>query len=199
MRERYEEIEALTLLKKHFPTYRGLDLFDKPDLIDKQNSIGVEVTMALNPNVEEREKYFIKHLKNHNRQEVTVAQLEKVEQYGLSIVSADDTWEFDGGKMLGLVRVFGMEEHEQLHNAINKKFTKKYAKLERIDLYIFFRHVCRAGLSDAEIERLFCTAYRCQKEHGAIFENIMIDFYSTLLILDLKNHEMQEIPYEEVG
>ena len=199
MSDRYEEQLALSLLQKHFPIYRELELSDRPDLIDNQRSLGVEVTMALNPHVEEREKYFEKHLKNRNRQEVSVAQLEKVEQYGLSIVDSADALGDTCGIMLGLIRVFGMEEHEQLHNAIKKKYTKKYANLERIDLYIFFRHVCRAGMSEAEIEKLFRTAYKCQEEYGKIFDNIMIDFYDVLLILDLKDHEMKEIPYEEVG
>ena len=199
MRERYEEKLALSLLKKHFSIYKGLNLSDKPDLIDEKCSIGVEVTRALNPSVEEREKYFEKKLNNRDRSEVEIDQIEKVEQYGLSIVSANDTWDSNGGKMLGLTRVFGIEEYEQLHNAIRKKYTKKYEKLKRIDLYIFFRHVCRDGLDDSDIERIFCTAYKCQEESCTIFENIMIDFCSTLLVFDLKNHEMKEIPYEEVG
>ena len=199
MRERYEENLALSLLKKHFLIYKDLKLSDKPDLVDERDSIGVEVTMALNPNVEEREKYFEKHLKNRELSEVSIEQLKTVEQYGLSIVSEKYTREMDDGKVLGLVRVFGNEELELLHKAIRKKYAKKYAKLEEIDLYIFFRHVCGACLNASEIERLFCTAYKCQEENGTIFENIMIDFYSTMVILDLKNHECREIPYEEVG
>lgn len=193
MRDRYSEQLALTLLKKHFAEYQGLELSDKPDLIDEQNSIGVEVTRAINSTVEEREAYFSKHMKNRRKNEFTTKQIENVEQCGLGIVCENSFDEADDEKMLGLVRVFGIEEYEQLHCAIRNKHAKKYVELDRIDLYIYFRQVCPSGLSDFEINKIFQTVYECEKKYGQVFSKIMIDFHSVLKILDLKNKSVKEI------
>lgn len=189
MNDKYSEQLALSLLKKHFLEYQGLELLDKPDLIDVQNSIGVEVTRAINPTVEERENHFSKHMKNQSKNEFTAKQIENVEQCGIGIVCD----EANGDKMLGLVRVFGMEEHELLHCAIMKKYAKKYSELDRIDLYVYFRQVCPSGLSDSEINKIFQTVCECEKKYGQVFSKIMIDFHSVLKILDLKNKSVKEI------
>lgn len=190
MRERQSEQRALELLKKHFQEYKGLVSSDKPDLIDRDNSIGVEVTSALNPKVEEREVHFAEKMKSRDKSEFAPREIAEVEKYGLRIVSKKNS---EDGNMLGLVRVFGLEELEQVHIAIKKKYKKKYEELDRIDLYIFFRQICRKAISDSKIKSLFCTAYNCEKEHGKVFRKIMIDFYGVLLIMDLENNCVEEL------
>ena len=189
---REEEEEALRLLKKYFPEYQGLELKDKPDLIDWKNSIGVEVTRALNPCVKEREVHFVNKMKDKRRDEFTSQDMAKLERFGLSIVCDDHSME---EKIVGLVRVFGMEEHDQLHIAIRKKYEIQiqYAQLDRIDLYIYFRHVFREGFAASELDRLFDTIYQCQEKHGKVFRKIMIDFYSVLLVLDVERGSVEEI------
>ena len=195
MRVRETEQLALTLLKKHFPEYSGLTLSDKPDLIDPQKSIGVEVTRALNPKVEQRLRHVEEKMKNRDITEFSDEQIKKVEQFGLHIVCKEQPEE-EKDKIVGMIRVFGLEENEQLYIAIRKKYSKQYTKLKRLDLYVYFRHICEGSWGTAEKEKVFSTAYECQKQHGEVFENIMIDFYSVLLIFDLKKHEIKEIPYE---
>ena len=191
-RVREEEGEALRLLKKYFPEYQGLKSGDKPDLIDLENSIGVEVTRALNPCVREREVHFVEKMKEKRRDAVTPRDMEKLEQFGLSIVCDDHSME---KKIVGLVRVFGMEEHDQLHIAIQKKYEIQiqYAQLDRIDLYIYFRHVFREGFAASELNRLFNTIHQCQEKYGKVFRKIMIDFYSVLLVLDVERGSVEEI------
>ena len=190
MKVREEENEALRLLKKHFPEYQGLGSSETPDWIDRENSIGVEVTRALNPCVREREVHFVDKMKDKRRDEFTSRDMEKLEQFGLSVVCDDHYME---EKIVGLVRVFGMEEHEQLHIAIRKKYEIQYTKLDRIDLYIYFRHVFREGFAASELDRLFDTIYQCQEKHGKVFRKIMIDFYSVLLVLDVERGSVEEI------
>lgn len=193
MRQRPSEQRALELLKQHFQEYNGLVSSEKPDLIDRDKSIGVEVTSALNPKVEEREVYFYKEMKGKHKSSFTAQEIETVEQHGLKIVSCAG---FNGTceeKMLGLVRVFGTEELDQLHTAIRNKYKKEYERVDRLDLYIFFRQICAEGISDFEIIRLFETAHKCEEKYGAVFQKIMIDFYEVLLVMDVQRNSTEKI------
>ena len=193
MRVRQEELEALRLMKKHFPQYKNLISSDKPDLVDLATSIGVEITRAVNPEIEKQESYFYDHLKGKTKAEVCQHSIAEVENCGLDIVCIKDDEQETTERMYGLVRVFGLEEKDLLYQAVRTKYTKKYQKLDSIDLYLFFRHMCRNGLSEDDLKNLIQTAYDCEKEHGKVFGKIMIDFYSVLVVIDLKHNRVHEI------
>lgn len=182
---RKEEELALELLKKHFLEYNGLKLSDKPDLVDIENSIGVEVTSASNPKVREREAFYWKELHGKNIQNFNKAQINKVEKCGLYLNNEND------GKIFSLARMYGAEEKELLPNAIKKKYSKKYQGLKKLDLYIFFRHFFIEGFSNTDLQGLFQTIHQCEKQYGKVFSRIMVDFYSKLLVLDVSNDSIK--------
>ena len=193
MRVRQEEQEALRLLKKHFPQYSKLTHSDKPDLINCEKSLGVEVTCAVDPKIEKQTAYFYENLKGHSKDEARLRSVSQVEKCGLDIVCIKDGEEETTERMYGLVRVFDLKEKELLHQAIRTKYTKKYQKLDSIDLYLFFRHMCRGALSEDDLKKLMQTAHDCEIEHGKVFEKIMIDFYSVLVVIDLEHNCIDEI------
>ena len=183
---RKEEELALELLKKHFLEYNGLKLSDKPDLVDIENSIGVEVTSASNPKVREREAFYWKELHGKKIQDIGKAQQNQGEEYGLSLVYIKKD-----GEIFSLARMYGAEEKELLPNAIKKKYSKKYQGLKKLDLYIFFRHFFIEGFSNTDLQGLFQTIHQCEKQYGKVFSRIMVDFYSKLLVLDVSNDSIK--------
>lgn len=188
IRIREEELLALELLKKHFPQYSGLELSDKPDLVDLENSIGVEVTSASNPKVREREAFYWKKLHGRNIKNFTKTQINLGEEYGLSLLHTKND-----GEIFSLARTFGAEEQELLHKAIVEKYQKTYQQLNQIDLYIFFRQYCAEGFSYDDLQGLFQTAHQCEKKYSEAFGKIMVDFYSKLLTLDIRNNSIKVI------
>lgn len=193
MRTRAEEETALRLLKKHFPQYSGLIIQDKPDLIDCEKSLGIEVTRAVNPEIEKQTAYFYDELKGKSKDEVKSSSIAKVEKSGLDIVCFKDDGQKNAEQMYGLVRVFGDKEKELLHDAICMKYAKKYQNLYDINLYIFFRHMCRGALIEYDFEKLFQTAHSCETKYGKVFKKIMIDFYSVLVVMDLEHDCVEEV------
>ena len=183
---REEELVALELLKKHFPQYSGLKLSDKPDLVDIDNSIGVEVTSASNPKVRERETFYCKELHGKKIQDIGKAQQNQGEEYGLSLVYTKND-----GEIFSLARMYGAEEKELLPNAIKKKYSKKYQGLKKLDLYIFFRHFFVECFSKTDLQELFSMIHQCEKHYGKVFGKIMVDFYSKLLVLDISNDSIK--------
>lgn len=193
MKIRTEESEALRLLKKHFPRYSGLVYSDKPDLIDCEKSLGVEITRAVNPEIEKQTVFFWENLKGKRKDEVLECSVSQVEKCGLGIVCIKDGVQDPAERMYGLSRVFGLEEIILLHKAICAKYAKKYQNLDSVDLYVFFRHMCRGAFAETDFSALLQTAHDCEKEHGKVFKKIMIDFYSVLVVMDLEHDCMEEV------
>lgn len=193
MRIRQEENEALRLLKKHLPHYMGLVSSDKPDLIDYEKSLGVEVVCAVNETIEKQEAHFYKNLNGKGKHEVPKKSSAEFERFGLRVASIKEDGQEASEKMYTLIRICGLEEKELLHRAISAKYTKEYQKLDSIDLYIFFRHMCRRAMTKDDFDALLQTAHNCEAEHGKVFRKIMIDFYSDLVILDLECNSVCEI------
>ncbi|MBE5745296.1 MAG: hypothetical protein E7355_04085 [Clostridiales bacterium] len=185
---REEELQALTLLKKYFYEYRELVLSDKPDLVDMENSIGVEITTAVNQNVAEREAFYRNKMNDKNIRGFSKVDIQKFEQYGLSLVH-----EKGNGRIFGLSRMFGTEEKELIFKAIEKKYKKQYQPLKILDLYIFFRQFFIEGISKDDLQGLFQNIHQYENIYGKIFDKIMIDFYSELLILDVNNDSVRVI------
>lgn len=193
MRIRQEEDEALRLLKKHLPDYMGLVSSDKPDLIDYGKSLGVEVVRAVNEKIEQQKAYFYKNLKGKSNHEIQKESLAELGRFGLKIACIKDDVQEASEKMHTLIRIFGLEEKELLHRAIRAKYIKDYEKLDSIDIYIFFRQICRCTMTKDDINTLFQTAHNCEAKYGKVFKKIMIDFYSELVVMDLENNSVYEI------
>lgn len=187
MKEREEEFIALNILNKLFVKYQGLKILeeDKPDLKDLQKSIGVEVTSAINPNIANIFSYINRKSKNYKKSPRPKA-IERAQQEGVV---------FNGEQLDGFYRFFSTKEIELLHNCIKQKYSKRYTGFNTIDLFIFFRQYFLECLSDNDIQSLFQTIENCEEKYGKIFNNIIIDFYNKLLILDttLKTREVFEI------
>ena len=116
MRAREEELITLDILKKNFVQYQGLEKLeeDRPDLKDLRNSIGVEVTRAVNQDVENIISYMNKNSKNHKKTPRPEA-IEQAKQEG--VIYNDEGIE-------GFYRVFGEKEINLLHKCIEEKYAK---------------------------------------------------------------------------
>ena len=193
MRVREEEREALRLLKKHFPQYSELTHSDKPDLIDCEKSLGIEVTRAVDAEIEKQTTYFYDNLKGKSKDEARSRSISQVEKCGLDIVCIKDGEQEPTERMYGLVRVFGLEEKRLLHKAIRAKYAKKYQNLDSIDLYVFFRHMCRGAFIETDFRTLLQTAHDCETKHGKVFKKIMVDFYSVLVVMDIEHDCVEEV------
>ena len=193
MRVREDEHEALRLLHKHFPRFGRLEKSERPDWVDYESSLGVEVTQAVNQTVKEQEEYFHKNLKGKSKEAICPQSISRVEKCGLAIVSIKNGEQENTERMYGLVRVFGVEEKELLRKAICSKYAKQYQKLESIDLYVFFRHMCRGAFAETDFNALLQTAHDCEIKYGKVFKKIMIDLYSVLIILDLEHDRVEEV------
>ena len=182
---RSDELIALKVLKKYFPQYQGLEILeeDKPDLKDLRNSMGVEVTRAVNEDVENIISYLNKNSKNYKKTPRPEA-IERAKQEGVI---------YDDEGIEGFCRIFGEKEINLLHKCIKQKYDKKYQGLKIIDLYIFFRQFFMECLSDNDIQSLFQTIENCEKKCGKIFNNIIIDFYNRFLILDTTSKTCKKI------
>lgn len=190
---REEEREALRLLKKHFPQYSELTHSDRPDLIDCEKSLGVEVTRAVDAEIEKQKAYFYDNLKGKSKDEVRSRSVSQVEKCGLDIVCIKDGEQETTERMYGLVRVFGPEEKRLLYKGIRAKYAKKYQRLDSIDLYLFFRHMCRGAFAETDFSALLQTVHDCEIKYGKVFKKIMIDFYSVLVVMDLEHDCIKEV------
>ena len=193
MRFRREEIVALEHLKRHFPQYSGLVWFDKPDLIDTEKSVGVEVVCAVNPEVKKQESYFCNKLKGRPLKIVSKMSTEQFKKNSMTICAPCEDELGNDALMYTVIRIFDSTEKKLLHRTIQNKYTKKYPQLNSIDLYIFFRHMCREIFKTDEFYELIKTAHICEEKYGKIFKKIMIDFFSELVILDLEHDCVTEI------
>lgn len=190
-----DEIWAITVLSNTFCEYRTLKKSEKPDFIDRDNSIGVEVTSAVNKEVMYNQSFYFNNLKNVEYEEDLGDSIKKIEKNGLKVTYFKDDQGRKYGKPVGLLRVFGEKEFSLLYETIQKKYSKKYEKLNKLDLYILFSQCCRAPINDNEFKKLLITAHECEKTFGKIFSNIFIDFSGDLVMLDLLTDEIIDVRY----
>ena len=176
MKKREEELVALDILRKNFVQYQGLEKLEeeRPDLKDLRNSIGVEVTRAVNQDVGNIISCMNKNSKNYKKTPRPEA-IERAKQEG--VVYNDEGIE-------GFYRLFGEKEINLLHKCIEQKYAKQYQGLNTIDLYIFFRQYFLECLTDDNMQSLFNTIENCERKYGKVFTKIIIDFDSKLLVLD---------------
>ena len=190
------ELRALMLLSSLFPEYQNLQKNDKPDLVDFERSIGVEVTDAVSKDIMQGESYYQKHLKNEEFESCSKESIKKLKKVGLKPTYQKSENGIRFGKPIGLLRVFGIEELDLLHEAIKNKYSKKYKDLRSLDLYILFSQMCLSSINDREFEKLLCTAHECEKTYGIVFQKIMIDFIGDIEILNLKNDKITSLHYD---
>ena len=191
---REEELLALKRLKTFFNEYQGLkpiaDPNKNPDLVDNKNSIGVEVTRAINKEVARISGDFNREIKGKRYEDLEEKHTSNNKQIGLKYIEDKELG------IIGIYRFLNKSEKELLHKCIKSKYAKKYEKLGRKDLYIFFTDFFIECLSEEDIKELFKTAHECEKEYGEVFSKIIIDFSGVYLVLDLKSNTTNTIEYD---
>lgn len=131
----YDECYAKLILERHFQNrYSSLKILDKPDLIDEENDIGIEVTSAIPIKRKEAIKLWYKmpyySTEEQDRAKVRMKQLGEPYQGQIQIWTTHYPNEFN-------------EQHPLMNfiNAVKTKIEKlnknHYQKLSQYDLYVY--------------------------------------------------------------
>lgn len=131
----YDECYAKILLEKVFAErYCDLQLTDKPDLRDKSNTIGIEVTSAVPTSKREAERlwYMMPYIDAQSAER----KKERMAQLGITYTGGIQVWQsttyslqdFDTSPFVKVIDVFKTK--------IEKLNTGQYAQLTQYDLYI---------------------------------------------------------------
>lgn len=174
----YDECCAFLTLKEVFPEkYNGLILSDRPDL--QTNTIGVEVTVAIEQNHQEALNNWVKanYCEDENRKK---HYIERMKQLGVSYSGGVQHWP---GYHPSLQNVLQAVENKTL---IVKR--GKYRELTQYELFVitdtwFYEETVAEALqwfSDQQISKAFSTIYVLS--HGYV-----------LYIVDLKKEQWKTI------
>lgn len=131
----YDECYAKLVLERHFQNrYSSLKILDKPDLIDEENGIGIEVTSAILQKRREAIKLWYK-MPYYSAEEQD-RKKERMQQLG----------EPYQGQIQGWTTIYPNELNEQhplinfisaVENKVKKLNKKHYWKLKQYDLYVY--------------------------------------------------------------
>ena len=186
----YDECYAKILLENVFLENIELCNSDKPDLICKELSLGIEVTSAIRKEDRELHKlWYMMHYLNEEQQE---RNKERMLQLGVSYTGGLQVW---GSRTFYHDKIEGTLS-EDVYLAFNSKVEKlnkgNYQKLNRYDLFIdsqtFLPDKCPELLLDKFIE------YNNKpKKFEFVYLTTTVDFYK----FDLINKKITVISYND--
>lgn len=140
---KYEECYAKIILEHCFSQkYNNLLIEDKPDLYDKKNDIGIEVTMAIAPDLQEARNLWSKmHHKNSDQQKKAKERMHQL------------NYDYQGG-----IQNWGTTEYEQdidpqMFKEIYEAIRTKLEKLNQKNLYKDCRNYALFIQSELNIEK----------------------------------------------
>lgn len=178
----YEAYARLVLLHIDPIKYRGLHLSDKPDLKDRESSIGVEVTQAISKNAREAENCYSKL--SYERNEAKRLRLSKrIEQCG-AFVESGIMFGPDGRDDFELI----LEAHR---NKLRKLNVGNYELFKQNELFV---------LSNIFVDRSMCSnALKCilnqNASHTISFDMITISVPGENIRFDCKNASIEMLPF----
>ena len=191
-----EERRAKIILETLFPKYSSLEKSERPDWIDTACSLGVEVTLATDFNVNKNTDHIQKKLINKNIETVSEKSQERLAESGLHLVTKQKNDKKKIGEIIGAVRIYKEAEHELIFNAMQSKYPKMYPNLECFVLYIVAYSIFPQTFGKADRKNVFDKAQEFEKQYEFRFNQIIIDFYGTLLVFDIQTETIQEFEYD---
>lgn len=122
---RYEECYAKIILEQYFSDkYESIDITDKPDLYDRKNNIGIEVTEAAEKELKEAVRLW--YMMPYKYSPSQLRDKERMNQLGIKYQGGIQSW-----PAVAYCKGAQSEVYNVVYDAINKKLEK----LNQVDLY----------------------------------------------------------------
>lgn len=178
--KRYFEITAKMILENVYGESLGaLIISDKPDIVSKDQSFGIEVTRIINPGVKIREDYFAKEMVGKQYKHLDVAGLKRFEKDGFEVLTNERIHNTQGDETVTayISPVFCLTT-QPARDAIIKKLDKinsgKFQTVEKLYLYLIADYVFNYSKGDIQ-EIVDCFAEEnskaVQKFNGLFIDN----------------------------
>lgn len=189
----YEKRAQLTILKFFGDIYsKNVSMFDKPDLIDNDKDIGIEVTRTFYYNYSEAIKLFHSKCMLKEVGQVRPQIIKKLEKLGCSLVVKNN-------KYLTIVPPAFYVSTVPIMAAFSKKLEKinggDYKKMKEYDLYIFspLTDVYDVNAIINLKDKMICL----QSKRKVAFKNVYIQDENNIFHCDLINNIVETHSFDE--
>ena len=193
---RESERRAQIILSKLFDEYCSLTEYEAPDWIDKANSIALEVTSAVSPDISKQEAFCAKQV-GKAIDSIPLKSIEAIEAVNMRLISSINESGCKCGTVMGCSRVYTDLEHKLVLKAIEAKYQKKYSHYKHFALYILAYNIFCELFTNEWREQVLKTARFCESIYPTRFNRIIIDFYKKLLVFDLDTDCVSEYIYDD--
>lgn len=191
-KNRYDECYAKVLLENMFPNeYSHLVLADKPDLINENLNIGIEVTGAVPETLKEAQACWIKAFETE-KISTKNKYIKRMEQLGYKYTGGIQCWNKDGS-----IESYEETSLADLQNIIQVKIEKMntcgYRILKHMDLYVSVMY----SLMSVDIDNIYCVIK--DANNGRItFRNIIINVIedNTLVLYEMSSGKYRVESYD---
>ncbi len=186
----YYECYAKVILEEFFFDYVGvLKLSDKPDLINVDKSIGIEVTIADDPGQIEAEKLWSRMPYKDFAQQAR--DIERMRQLGVEYMGGIQTWPS---------RNYAVDIRQTPVNWVIKAFQSKVKKLNSGN-YQVFEHYALFIHSDVWLndtrERELLSFFIAENSKNMKYEMVFLTTSIDVFVFDLKNETISTLKYAE--
>lgn len=177
----YYECTAKIVLESLFPNQFDFEIKDKPDLQDRVNEVGIEVTQGRNPKQQEIESLYTKL--NYDKESDPDKLKKQIEKRGGKL---------DGGILSGISET---DDFGYSIKAFRKKIAKinagGYQAMKQYGLFIF--DDCLDMTPDRSIIRnAACKMQECQESEKVRYQDAYICTPSILWHLNLQGNDIKE-------
>ncbi len=131
--------------------YCELIKYDRPDLIARDQSVGIEVTQVLREHEKEDAHFFSKKLSKKHVDSLEETDLRKFYKHGNECLTGDAIKPEWKGRIIGYSSPFNGTNYEGFKKQVRKKYMKinedQYTKCKSFDLYVFWSEPFEEELS----------------------------------------------------
>ncbi len=200
--KRYFEITAKMILEHVYgDSFGDLVVSDKPDIVAKDMSIGIEVTRVVTPEIQERNEYFRKNLLGKELADLDKKGLKRFEKDGYQVLTREQLHHTKGDNTVVAYcsPVFCITT-EPIKDAIVKKIdiinTRGYQPVRRLCLYVFTED--RDDYLDDDIQEAAEDVAKQNSNAGYRFDVLFVDNWERLYRFDFATHETETVEIKEL-
>lgn len=194
----FYEIRALHTLRIVFPDeFDNLVLSDKPDLIDDDKKIGIEVVHPANSKEMELTSYYYRYFENQHIDQVPQKGLEIFRKNGYDVCINEQSKTINGFK-----RSYQPFDLQMIYDAIDHKVGKlnkmQYQYASNISLYLEMS-CCNYEFANLEIaKQLIDYANNLQNDQRLKYKEIFFDCLFTFYRCNIEKNEVTEIDMSDL-
>lgn len=200
--KRYFEITAKMILENVYGESLGtLTISDKPDIVSKDQSFGIEVTRIINPGVKIREDYFAKEMVGKQYKHLDVAGLKRFEKDGFEVLTNERIHNTQGDETVTayISPVFCLTT-QPAEDAIIKKLDKinsgEFQTVGKLYLYLIADYVF--NYSEGDIQEIVECFVDENTKADSKFNGLFIDNWEQLYRYDYATHETKKVELNEL-